>query len=224
MKKITAILLGTLIASSAALAQNEVLSKNAVGYVKRTVSDGALDLITVPFVNLNEANNTISNVFGAASNLTQVSLWIPSSQQYATFQKAKGTWGANGTNVISRGAGIFFRSPSGVSQDVFLMGEVPGSESASTTTVQVLEGLNALGMAYPVSTTWTSTTLSASLPNLSQISIWDGSAYVTIQKAKGSWSEAGNALVLDPGDGFFVRQPASSPTINWQQSKPYTWP
>lgn len=225
MKKITAILLGTLIVSSAALANtNQVLSKNAVGYVKRTVPGGGLDLMTVPFVNLSQVNNTVSNTFPSATDGTQISLWSQGSQTYRTFIKAKGTWGNPGTNVLARGDAVFFRSPSASTQEVFIMGEVPDSATAPTTTVTVISGLNAVGLGYPVSTSWTGTTLAASLPDGSQISVWNGSAYTTIIKAKGSWGASGNSLVIDPGDGFFVRSPVGAPTINWNQTKPYTWP
>jgi len=224
MKKTTAILLGTLIASSAALAQSNVLSRNAVGYIKRTVPAGGLDLMTVPFENMSGSENTVSSTFSTLVDGSQVSVWNAESQKYQTFQKAKGSWGNPGTNVLARGGALFVRSPLVSTQEVYLMGEVPDAATAPTTTVNVVSGLNLLGSGYPVSTSWTGTTLAATLPDGSQVSIWDGSSYVTIQKAKGNWGAAGNSLVIEPGAGFFVRSPVGAPTINWSESKPYQWP
>jgi len=223
MKKTTAILLGTLIASSAVFAQSNVLSRNAVGYIKRTVPAGGLDLVSIPFESMDGSGNTINSSFSGLQDGSRVSLWDAGAQSYKTFQKSKGSWGTPGTNVVLRGEALFLRAPAGSSQEVYLMGEVPDSTTAPSTTVSVVSGLNMVGSGYPVSTAWTGTTLSASLPDGSRVSVWDGSSYVTIQKAKGSWGASGNSLVIEPGDGVFIRSQSGS-TIDWNQTKPYNWP
>ena len=224
MKKVTAILLGTLIASSAALAQtNQVLSRNAVGYIKRTVPANGLDFVTLPFVNLSGSANTISNVFPAASNLTQISLWNVGDQKYDTYLRSKGTWGVAGSNVLARGAGFFIQTP--VQQEFFLMGEVPDRFSAPTTTVTMVEGIVALGLGYPVDVQWSNTAAATSLPNLSQFSAWNKAttSYVTLVKSKGGWGAT--PVTINPGDGFFVTKPSGTGgSLNWNQAKPYTWP
>lgn len=225
MKKITAILLGTLIASSAALAQtNQVLSRNAVGYVKRTVNASQIDFFTMPFNSLAPGGNAISNVVPEAANSTQVIVWDPSIQNYVTYARAKGAWGAVGSNVLARGQSFFIRSPAGTNQTFFLMGEVPDRFNALTTTVSIVQGISAVSVAYPVDTLWTSTTAAATLANADQLIVWDTGItnYITYAKSKGAWSAATN-LVIRPGQGAFIRKFGVGVTP-WVQTKPYTWP
>ena len=225
MKKVTAILLGTLIASSAALAQtNQVLSRNAVGYVKKTVEADKLDFITMTFEALVPGGNTISNVVPVASNNTALIVWNPTSQEYITYLRSKGNWGVAGSNVLPRGQSFFLRSPAGNNQQFFMMGEVPDRFSAPTTSVSVVEGISAVSIAYPVDTVWTSTAIASSLANNDQLIIWDYASqnYITYLKAKGAWGVASN-LVIKPGQGAFIRKFGAG-TTTWQQPKPYTWP
>lgn len=225
MKKLAAIILGTVIAGSAAFAQaTNVLSRNAVGYIKKDVGPGQLELVSVPFNPLDESANVLSNVFATASNLTQVSFWDRGLNLYRTIQKSKSTWGNAGTNVIPRGEGIFIQSPQSVAQTFYFMGEVPDSFTAPSTTVFIAEGLNAVALAYPVTLNWTSTPAASELPNLTQISFWNGTNYQTYQKAKGSWGTASN-LTIQPGQAIFIQKPAGSGgTYEWRQAKPYSWP
>ncbi len=225
MKKITAILLGTLIASSAALAQtNQVLSRNAVGYVKKTVGpSNRLDFVTMPFNSLSPGGNALSNVIPTAADSTAVILWNPGSQAYITLGRSKGSWGLVGSNVVSRGQSFFIRNPATTSQVFFLMGEVPDRFTSQTTTVQIVSGISAVSVAYPVDTLWTSTAAASLLADGDQLIIWDDviQNYITYGKAKGSWSIATN-LVIKPGQGAFMRKFGSGTT--WNQVKPYTWP
>ena len=225
MKKVTAILLGTLIASSAALAQtNQVLSRNAVGYVKVSIGDNQLDFLTMPFESLVPNGNVISNVVPVASNATQLITWDEGSQSYIAFTRTKGSWGTAGTNTLPRGKSFFIRSPAGIAQQFFLMGEVPDRFSAPTTTVSIIEGISAVTVAYPVDTAWTSTAAAALLQNGDQFIIWDGGIqnYIAFTKSKGAWGAATN-YVLRPGQGAFLRKAATGVTP-WNQPKPYTWP
>jgi hypothetical protein len=203
--------------------QTNVLSRNAVGYIKRAIPANSLELLTVPFESLAEDANTIESVFGGLDNGAQVTVWDVDTQTYRTFQKAKGSWGNAGTNIVARGEGMFVRAPLAASQELIVMGEVPGVE-APTNNQTVLPGFNLLGSGYPVSVSWTGTTLSAQLPNGSQVSLWDGSEYILIQKAKGSWGQSGDSLVIEPGSGFFVRVVDGGDPIEWSETKPYEWP
>lgn len=225
MKKITAILLGTLIASSAALAQtNQVLSRNAVGYVKKAINADQIDFVAAPFVSLSPGGNALSNVLPVAANGTQYIPWDPTIQNYIPVTRSKGAWGASGSNIVSRGSAFFVRSPAGTNQTFFFMGEVPDRFTAPTTTVDSVQGLTALASAYPIDMLWTSTPLSQALDNGDQIIVWNTviTNYVPVSKTKGSWGSATN-LVLKPGQGFFVRKFGAG-TTTWSQSKPYTWP
>lgn len=224
MKKAFVVLVGFLVAVSAAVAQTNVLSRNAVGYIKRDLAPGQLDLVSVPFNTLDGSANVLSNVFSSASNLTQVSFWDRGLATYRTYLKGKGTWGSAGTNVIPRGEGMFLKSPDSVGQTFYFMGEVPDAITAPTSKVFLAEGLNAVALAYPVALSWTSTPAASALPNLSQLSIWDGSNYTTYLKSKGSWGAA-NSLIIQPGQAVFINKPAGSGgTYEWDQAKPYSWP
>lgn len=228
MKKLALVLAGLTIVSSSVFAQtNPVLSRNAVGYIKRTINSNELDFITVPFVNLSQANNTLSNVFPNPAPGSQAFRWDKGSQQYV-FYATKGspvaTWSTAGSNIIYRGEGIFFRGPSNSNQTFYIMGEVPDRLTAPTTVVQVVAGVTFVGHGYPVDVTWTSLQISSLLPAGSQLAVWNkgSNAYTFYSKKGSSWGTGTNAIIR-AGDGFYVRQDLGSP-FGWSETKPYTWP
>lgn len=224
MKKITAILLGTLIASSAALAQtNQVLSKNAVGYIKIDFPKG-LSLVQNVFEPIT-APIAISNTFATLPNSSKVFLWNGSG--YVTYNKAAfGGWGAAGSNILQRGSAFWVEIPQAAasnSYSVFIMGEVPDSTTAPSTTLGVVPGLNAKGFPYPVSERWTNTTIAKVAPSGTKLHIWNGTGYATYNKAAfGGWGA--NTVTLNPGQGFWIEWPVAAAATNWNVSKPYQWP
>jgi hypothetical protein len=222
MKKITAILLGTLIASSAALAStNQVLSRNAVGYVKVDFPKG-FTLVQNTF-NPMGAPIAISNTFASLPNNSRVHIW--NGAGYSTITKAAlGGWGAGGSNLLQRGSGFWIEIPQAAASNsypIFFMGEVPDDAS---TVVPLTAGFNMKGYPYPVSDKWTNTPIAKASPNNSKLHIWTGSNYNTFTRAAlGGWNSASN-VVLNPGQAFWVEFPSAASSTNVSVTKPYTWP
>lgn len=228
MKKITLALLGLAFAGSCAFAQtNQVLSRNAVGYVKLQVETGKLYLARLDFEPLNGVPFTVTNLIG--DQLPQgsgVLLWDGAAQSYLPINKTRSGW-SPGTNVISRGESFFVRGPasgSSTGYTVFLMGEVPDRFTAPTTTAPVYQGLGMFGFPYPVEVLWTNTTLAQGSAQGDGLLVWDavGQTYVPYNKTRSGWGTA-DSLVIQPGQGFWFRK-GTAGTTNWIESKPYTWP
>ena len=165
--------MGTLIASSAALAQNEVLSKNAVGYVKLQVQPGAkFTLIGDTFRNFDPGTpRTFSNIFtlgnglvaaAVPANADSIIVWDSVGQKYTTYGMKtdgkvynKANWGGVASNlVVSPDQSLFIqtRASSVNPTNMFIMGEVPGQTGV---TMQVTGSLGSrpfsfLSNPYPV--------------------------------------------------------------------------
>ena len=227
MKRILAAMGIALVGVTVSAQTNQVLSRNAVGYQRIDLPSSGFELVCNQFNQLDGSPSVLSNVLPAASNNTQVILWDQVAQQYVTITRTKGAWGtagSGGTNPVDRTKGFFLRGPAGVSQTVYIMGEVPDRLTATQTVSYAIQGFNALGIGYPVSMAWTNTTLAQSLPNNDQIIIWSSAVtnYLTYTKSKNQWNDGTN-LVLRAGQGFYIRK-NSTGTNTWTQVKPYTWP
>jgi len=229
MRKITAILLGTLIASSAALAQtNQVLSKNAVGYIKVSIGGpNSLHLVSNPFVSLDANGDLITNVFGSVANSSSVAVWNESSQSYNTYSKSsRGAWLGTGISTarFSRADGAFIRS--GGTATVFFMGEVPDTTTAPTTVQSRVQGITMLGFPYPVEVVLTNSSFGLGLPNGGAISLWNPAttSYNTFSKStRGAWLGTGiSTASIKPGEAIVIR--ATNATANISTVKPYSWP
>ena len=234
MKKlIIAALAAGLIGASAQAQTNQVLSRNAVGYVKVTAPSNSLILVRNDFESLTGGSPAVSNLIGTQVPVgASLYIWDRSSQQYRSSSlntPARGGWGTFGTNQIKRGESFFLRIPSaaGISNqyEVYLMGEVPDSTTAPTTTVTGVSGLGMWGHPYPVATQLTNIGVVAGAAVGDTIYLWSVSNqnYASFSRntpARGGWGGATN-VVLNPGEGFWLR---SSITQNWSTIKPYTWP
>ena len=234
MKKVVlGIMVCVALAATWAVGQ-QVLSKNAVGYVKVDMEGGGtkpnLYLVAHPFESLTDANglHLVSNVFAAVPNNTIVSVWDPIGQGYVQYGRdGRGTWlGAAATAKISRSQGAFVRIPSNATQrEVFLMGEVPDKTTAPSQYMSRAEGLTMIGFPYPVATRLTNTVMAQALPNNTIISVWDSAAQTYVQYGKdgrGNWLGAAATAELQPGQGMVIRN-TNAPN-SWWETKPYSWP
>jgi hypothetical protein len=149
MKKVTTILLGLLIASSAALAQTNVLSRNAVGYVKQSIPPGGkLQLVGDPWRNIDGTPRNATNVFtlgggikaGAAPNLADsLILWDVVGQRYVIYGMKptgafhlKANWAGAASNIVmTPGISVFVQTTAAslAPTNLFTMGEVPGASN-----------------------------------------------------------------------------------------------
>jgi hypothetical protein len=229
MKKITAILLGTLLASSAALAQtNQVLSRNAVGYIKIPLVSNKLYLVSNPFFNLQAGPIFVSNVFAAVPPGTTISVWNEASQSYDGYAKStRGAWvGSALTATLVRADGIFVQTPAtNAPVDLFFMGEVPDRFTSPSNQTTRVPGLTVVGYPYPVTMRLTNTAIGQQVPPGTVISVWDSAAnsYIGYGKStRGAWVGSALTAEFSPGQGMVIS--ATNAANSWYETKPYTWP
>lgn len=205
----------------------EVLSRNAVGYIKKTINPGEFAYIQNPFVKIPPATGdfTVSEMLSDVPNGTTVLTWDTSNQAYVgTTKNFLGQWTPD--PVIARGEAFFVQmsasAPGPV--DVYLLGEVPGNTTYATTDIPLVEGFTAVGVPYPVATTIEDSGLNPALPNNSSILLWDVNTqgYVGVTKNfLGAWAPANT--MIEPGDGFFVSLPDPA-GATYTEVPGYTYP
>jgi len=230
MKKLVCLAIGGAMMATVSMAQTNVLSQNAVGYVKVTVpANGGLALVRMDFNSIDGSPVTVSTAIG--NQLPQssvVHIWDAAANQYASPSSVltRGGWVPNPT--LNRGTGFWLQNASaGPEAQVYLMGEVPSAlNGGGTTTVNNIDGVDLIGLPYPVSVAWTSTALSVTLPQGSVLHRWDsvGQSYVSPSsvKTRGGWIPApGN---IQPGQAFWVDLASNSGLFSWTVVKPYAWP
>jgi len=218
-----------LFASSAVLAQtNQVLSRNAVGYIKIPLQSNSLYLVSNPFVSLQAGPILLSNVFAAVPPGTTINVWNEQSQSYNGYGKnTRGQWvGAALTAQLVRADGIFINTPStSTPVDLFFMGEVPDRFTSPSNLTQRVPGLTIVGFPYPVTMRLTNTVLGQQVPPGTTVSIWDPVAktYVGYGKnTRGAWVGAALTANIQPGQGLVIN--ATNVANSWYENKPYTWP
>lgn len=217
-------------------AQEGVLSANAVGYVKKTVAPGNLDLLRYDFVALDGSATLVGDVFPADATPanTRVFMWDAAGQQFSieTLVSDKtGTAWSPGTAEIEPGTGFFVSIAAGEASDVDLVmvGEVPGSNNQSdTASLPVVEGLSLLGFPYPTTVAWLDTDLAQNAAAGDRLFTWDAAqqqynidTYVS-DKTGDAWSPGDK--ILNPGQGFFYSRVIGAGSLTWDETKPYTWP
>lgn len=227
MKKIIIAALAIGLVGSAAQAQsNQVLSRNAVGYVKVTAGSNTLTLVRNDFESINGGSIAVSNLIGTQVPVNStVMLWNRGVQQYRSGGLTRSGWGTFGSNLVRRGDGFFLRIPSGTgisNYTVYLMGEVPDETTAPTSLTENVTALGMYGYPYPVNTYWTNTPLAKGAAVNDSLMLWSttNQSYYSFGKTRSGWGAATN-VILAPGQGFWFR---SSITQQWSEVKPYTWP
>jgi len=197
----------------------QVLSRNAVGYVRVAAAKGTLSLIAHNFVSIDGSTVTTTNLLADQAPANSVVYgWNRANQAYFSENYIGGFGWFPGTNVLERGNGFWLKIPSGAasnSYDIYLMGEVP----SETNLDNIVDGITLSGYPYPVSTLWTNTDLAKSAAVGDKLYYWDGS-YKTINYIDGfGWFPSD--VVIEPGMGFWYLTTNAS---LWQETKPYTWP
>ena len=226
-KTLWIVMAGALIAAVAATAQTEVLSQNAVGYIKKTLPAGG------KFVSMCIPLDSMSNtdiLFGETSVAdeapvnTFVYFWDPVLQTWQAGGKSTKGWGAAANRVIEPGEGFLMKSPVASTEpmDVTITGEVPADAMLS----RVIPGSDAFGSLanpYPVDFTFGTSALASNAPVNTFVYFWD----IDLQtwqaggKSTKGWGAAANREI-QAGEGFLLRAPGG--TFNWDAAKPYTWP
>jgi hypothetical protein len=234
MKKMMSLMalavIGSVVAASAA--DTEVLSANAVGYVKKTIEPGQIAAIVYPFdiIDGSATEGVKFTEMQIAQDLeggAKVHFW--NGTGWDTFSKspvaALGWLGEAKNKVVSDGE-MFFVQPAATAKvtEYTLAGEVP---SGAKTVRKLAAGgnLDAVGFAYPTDQKFVDTDVAKNAPGGSKVHFWNGTGWNTYSKspvaALGWLGEAKNK-VLEAGEGFFIQ--LSGAEGEWEQVKPYTWP
>lgn len=217
------------VAVVAASAQTEVLSANAVGYIKKTLpAGGKLVAMSIP---LDSMTNT-SLVFGETSVASEapvdsfVYFWDTTLQTWIGGLKSTKGWGpAEAGYVLQPGEGFFLQGNSTEVSDVevTITGEVP----ADATLPRAIPGGNALGTLanpYPVDFVFGDSDVAANASVDSFVYFWDVDLQTWIGGLKSTkgWGPAEAGYVVQAGEGFFLQESGS--VNQWEEAKPYTWP
>jgi len=154
----------------------QVVSRNAVGYVKKTVLTNNFELASLPFYEVGgDGVYRIPEVFGGQLNggasfalSDNVMKFDPVANSYVIFWKnLSGQWrqvpeGVETTNTLAPGEAFFILNRKNTNQTVFLMGEVPDKFTVPTYTqsVNIIQGLQFASLGFPTEIAITDTTLS----------------------------------------------------------------
>ena len=225
---------GALAATVVAASAQEVLSENAVGYIKRTIpAGGKFQTFGVPLNSMTEA----SNVFGRTSvaqeaprgttvyfwNLTPTPGWVQNT-------KGLSGWGSAYSNrTVLPGEGFMLKSAttSTLPIEVTITGEVPDT-SPLNFGIAGGSNLNMVANAYPVDVIFGQTPLAINSARGSTVFFWDvtanGGAGGWVQNTRGlsGWGTAYSNRVVQAGEGFMLKETGTSRV--WTNAKPYTWP
>ena len=249
VKKVLLLSIGVMLIGSMAFGQtNQVLSRNAVGYVKVDVRSNGLTAASIPF---NAFSNTVGGVLGSQlvgnsfpANADQIMKWNKSLQNYQTYYKNNSGLWCNITNTSAEtrdtlvpGEGFWIKNRRLTNQTVYVMGEVPDSFAGMrTSTTHIVAGLNFISYSFPVEKAISNLTLfsaavkNAFPANADQIMTWDSvrQGYKTYYAHTNGWRNITNTAqnttdVLHPGDGVWYKRRGAS-GFTWNEVKPYTWP
>ena len=231
-------MIGALAASVVAASAQEVLSANAVGYIKKTMpAQGQFVLVGLPLDSMTEA----SNVFGRTSIAQEaaagsyVYFWNSGSQTWSGGSKISATKGwspAQSNQLVLAGQSFFLKSPTNATDpaDVTITGEVPPTigQPVIAPPVVGLGGYNTLVNPYPVDFKFGESQVAKDAAQGSVVYFWTVSNQTwsggsKISATKG-WTAAVSNQIVAAGDGFFLK---SSNTVNFtwaEPAAPYTWP
>ena len=202
---------------------NQVLSKNAVGYVKVTIPRGALMMMQTPFESLSGAiDYSTGELLGSnVPNGTSIYFWNQNSQEYVSERFISSRW-QPGTNRFERGEGLFMAIPATAgsnSYDIFLMGEVPDTLNAPTSDTAFVQGLQMIGYMYPTAIALTNSALTNIAKRGDSIYFWKEDQTWGSERFISRWQPG--TLVLQPGQAYYY---STTNATTWSESKPYTWP
>ena len=220
---------GALAASVIAASAQEVLSANAVGYIKKTLpANGKLVALSAPLNSMTES----SIVFGRTSVAQEapvgavVYFWDPALQGWSGGSKsAKGWGGAQSNKVIASGEAFFLKGnpADAVAREITITGEVPDDAALA----RAIPGGNALGTVgnpFPVDFKFGTSSIASNATVGSVVYFWDEAlqGWSGGSKSAKGWGGAQSNRVVLAAEGFFLKEAGTVTT--WTNSKPYTWP
>ena len=228
-KTLWIVMAGALIAAVAATAQTEVLSQNAVGYIKKTLpAGGKYVAMSIP---LDSMSNT-EIVFGETSVADEadvgsiVYFWDIVNQGWVPGSKTTKGWGPLPANrVLEPGEGFFLKGPLAATtdKDVTITGEVPADATLSRG-IPGGDAFGSLANPYPVDFIFGISSVASNAPVGSIVYFWDivNQGWVPGSKTTKGWGPLPANREIQAGEGFFLK--ASGSPMTWDAVKPYTWP
>lgn len=229
MKKILMLIAGALAVSVVAATAQEVLSANAVGYIKKTLpAGGDLIAVTIPLHSMTETDIVFgrSSLAQEAIQGSEVLFWDEVLQVWSGGTKGIKGWASGISNrVMAAGEAFFMKGPASETDpvEVTITGEVP-DEGTYTRVMAGSGALSAVANAYPVDFTFGQSDLAINSTQGSEVSFWDEINQVWSGGTKGikGWASGISNRVVLAGEGFFFKEVGT--VTDWDQSKPYTWP
>ncbi len=218
---------GVLVASVIAASAQEVLSANAVGYIKKTLPAGnKLVSMSVPLNSMTESSIVFgrTSVAAEAPQGSKVYFWDTVGQVWGGGAKGIKGWAAAESNkVIAAGEGFFLKGP-GTVAEVTITGEVPDDPTIARSFPGGGTALGSLANAYPVDFKFGESDLAKNATQGSKVYFWDEVGQVWGGGAKGikGWASAESNKVVAAGEGFFLKEAGT--VTSWTNTKPYTWP
>jgi hypothetical protein len=197
------------LAATVVTSEAQVYSQNVVGYVNVAMPAGALVLTSNP---LDDGTNTANDLLGSLPNKSQIQIWNGSGFTAVTKSAA----GFSPNPSIPVGTGFFVKSVANYT-NTFVGNVIPAPGGGTTTNNFPAGTLVLVGSTLPVGGTFndvgTNTiNLIATLPNKSQIQIWNGSGFTALTKAAAGFSPN---PALSVAQGFFVKSVSAT---NWVQT------
>ena len=220
---------GALAASVIAASAQEVLSANAVGYIKKTLpASGKLIALSAPLNSMTES----SIVFGRTSIAQEapsgsvVYFWDPTLQVWSGGSKSTKGWSpAQSNKVIASGEAFFLKGnpADAVAREVTITGEVP-DDAVLSRAIPGSAALGTVGNPFPVDFKFGTSSVASNASAGSVVYFWDEALQVWSGGSKSTkgWSPAQSNRVVLAAEGFFLKEAGTGGA--WTNSKPYTWP
>jgi hypothetical protein len=228
--------------SVSVMAQTNVYSLNAVGYINVTCPPG-FNIVTVPL--MTSPDNTVGTVLNNANNaLTgcDVYFWTPGTGYSEDSARTVGSgrtdttnangWAQNGTNVASPGVGFWFENNLGSNIVLTFVGTVP----TGPITNALVYGFNLVGSVVPMSGDLATNTISS----LTNYNVGDviytynplnppATAYTefasvasgirgTVPSYGTNWLSPGDPTVPNVGQGFWYENNTLGQTVEWVEN------
>lgn len=227
-------MVGALVASVVAASAQEVLSANAVGYIKKTLpAQGQFVLMGIPLDSMTETSNVFgrTSVAQEAPTGTTVYFWDAALQTWGGGSKGtKGWQPAQSNKVVSAGQSFFLKSPTNAVDptDITITGEVPPTIGQPVIAPPVYgQGYyNTLVNPYPVDIKFGESQVAKDSSQGSIVYFWNSALQAWGGGSKGTkgWQPAQSNQIVAAGDGFFLKA-SNATSFAWTEPvAPYTWP
>jgi len=208
-------LLGTL-GSVSVMAQTNVYSINAVGYINITLYPG-FNIISCPLIaSPDNTENTLLNTSAGTYAGDSLYYFNATSGTYTIVSARATAWNDGGTNQLNPGVGVWFNNVATTNVTVTFVGTVP----TGPYTNNILPGFNLVGSVVPMS----GDLLTNSLSLMTNVAAGDA-AYVfnpatqgfaiSSSRSAGHWNaNPGDPIMAYVGEGFFYNN-TSGTTEPW---------